>query len=270
MKPIWFFFHLPKTGGSTFITHLSKYLFFDEQYIDLGELGQYVWDQGKKKEIKPFLEREPEERNKAIVIAVCNASYHIHGLFPNRVPRYITFLRNPPNRVVSIYNHMMTRRESQGEKLIPFEEWYQDQPRNQMTRFYTFKSGCHATTNVNPTQETTKHKTLAHVVPDLESAMRILGKCQYIGFTDNLDSFLATLFTEIQESSGIAIPVGNIERVRVAGETHISAKKIPGNPELIQHKEFLNLNDVHALRAWLEEQNPLDMKLYNAFIRNYR
>lgn len=103
------FFHIPKCAGTTLREHillnyhakhvLAVYKFFNPEFKD-------------KKGIEDFISSWSKERRDEIKFIIGhNVYYGIHKLFPNRNPKYITVLRNPTKRIVSLYNFLRTNLE---------------------------------------------------------------------------------------------------------------------------------------------------------------
>ena len=100
---VYVFLHFPKTGGTTIIRHLRRHLAWDEEFIHLGG-----WENNYRLRHKrvDFLERTPEDRHRARILAGHQARFGIHE-YVGRKPRYFTILRDPVERILSAYNFRM-------------------------------------------------------------------------------------------------------------------------------------------------------------------
>jgi hypothetical protein len=104
MNPIYIFYHVVKTGGTTIGNHCFKHL--QEKYIDKN--------------------KSQDSNNETVFIQghVHNLRGSERGKHPGRKVREFTVLRDPAEWLVSIYHHDTTRSGSE----ISFEEWYQRTP----------------------------------------------------------------------------------------------------------------------------------------------
>lgn len=135
--PLYVFYHIPKCAGSTFTYHIQK-RFDPSEFIAL-----YLRFTGatrffnRQEEVEHHLNALSEaEKEKLRVIYGHQVYYDIYKLF-DRPTRYLTLLRNPIDRMVSLYNDEMQRLLNgapvigwlegfmpRGEgKIIPFEDW---------------------------------------------------------------------------------------------------------------------------------------------------
>jgi len=205
-KYLYIFLHLPKTGGTTLSHHLEQNL-KKEEILSTSQLRYNLIPlEIKKDKIKAILG---------------HATYYgIHNLFPNRVPRYIVFLRDPAERFVSSYNFEM--RTKKGEN-IPFVKWYESQLKNEMVYFLDMKFRGKEGAKANLPRNTLPffgkilqnkrvylffQKIYENYISlfqssqkiqkrKLENAKKLLEQCWYIGFVSNLDKDLKFLFKEI-------------------------------------------------------------------------
>lgn len=120
-KYIWIFLHLPKTGGTTFLSHLEKNLKYDEEFVHIGNWGDEYRNKNNK---TPFEQRSLEEREKAIVLGGHSTYYGIHELVPNKIPRYFIFLREPGSWMVSSYNYQLALTPDLKKSFEEFCDWY--------------------------------------------------------------------------------------------------------------------------------------------------
>jgi Sulfotransferase family len=104
--PVYILLHIHKCGGTTNTNHLVKYL-KPNAYLILYK------NQNPLFESRPFIQTyisslSPKKINTLRVIWGHGAYYGIHTLIP-RPCRYVVFLRNPYNRLVSNYAYFLER-----------------------------------------------------------------------------------------------------------------------------------------------------------------
>ena len=142
-EELYIFLHIPKCAGTTFIKHIKKNFPEDEAIgLDPDKLGlkkdrflhaDYI--NGVKKYFDKFTNKQ---KDKIRIIYGHTVPYGVHRLF-ERPHRYMTFVREPLSRVLSIYNYNATlynNADSNGKKedfykhvllingKVPsFEEW---------------------------------------------------------------------------------------------------------------------------------------------------
>lgn len=244
---LWIFLHLPKSGGSTFTEHLTKNINPEETLSE----GDYSSNKNLKKIIQI-------KREKIRFIIGHKYFYDIHKFFPEKEPRYITFIRDPAERLVSQYNQDMIPLKS---KVIPFNRWYKLQIRNEITLFYDRKSrGIRESRmsiphfilplvkKIKPMKSKFKMIALRFITKklskakhdSLQNAKKLLNKCWYIAITENLDDDLKILCKETNISA-------NWQNKNVSGKK--------GGP-----KKLLILNK--ELKDKIYKENPLDFELY--------
>jgi len=110
---LYIFLHIPKCAGSTFRYHVEHNLkkgeyisLYDGEYFDVTEMAYEYFTPGKRrKEIDEYLARLSDAQKDTIRIVYGHRVYYgIHRFFPGREPRYITFIRHPVARTLSLYN----------------------------------------------------------------------------------------------------------------------------------------------------------------------
>lgn len=234
--PLWLFFHLPKTGGTTFKTHLERYLSWDEQLVEFSNWGRrYRAKHGRSE----FAARPPEERSKAVVLGGHQLQYGAHRMVPgNREARYVTFLRDPAERCVSLYNF----RQSKGMTRLGFDSWYNEEflgdPQNSVVHFY-------ASRLLAP-------EMLADESVLVPAAKKVLERCWHVGMTDRLSESLDLLCAEI------GIPADwSSQRVAGSGQP-LRSPSHPYAGEIIERRVTLD----KRLRARIYDDRPEDLALY--------
>lgn len=124
-KYLYIFLHIPKCGGTTFYHHIlqnfkkEEILVLHENFFSMEESiyeaakhkDGYEWLKQKrkvyKKKFEDYIYNLPNtEKDKIKIIYGHYIYYGIHKYF-NKIPRYITFVRNPIYRTVSLYNFLV-------------------------------------------------------------------------------------------------------------------------------------------------------------------
>ncbi len=125
--PVYFFIHIPKTGGQSIRDHLIEQFGNDPAFVNLGPDG--IRDDQEKGRL-PFHKRPASERSKARVVFGHNVDRFTPELVPNCEVRFVTFLREPAAQIVSNYNFQMESNRREGKTIPDFESWYSPRPRN--------------------------------------------------------------------------------------------------------------------------------------------
>ena len=225
---VYIFLHNPKTGGTTFNGHCVKHLEMHTEFVHFGPFGRKAQEAAG---LPAFAKRDEALRRRARVLAGHRTWFGMHELVPGRVPRYVTFLREPAARLVSKYNGFMTRKKNEGS-FRAFDDWYRDEPRDEMTAIYTRFA-----------------RRGDDGEPDLAAAKGLLDEMWYVGITERLDDSLRFLFGEI----GID---PEFERMKVTGQ------KRDGDLSRMDREipRLVSLDD--ALKQRIERDNRLDVELY--------
>lgn len=200
-KTLWIFLHPIRSGGGTILEYLRERIPADE--ISFTSEVRYKFDNAKK-----------PDKNKVRFMLGHATYYGIHTLTPNKEPRYFIFLRDPAERVISYYNAKM---QEIGKK-IPFDIWYKNQMKNDLTNFLDLKyKGSESTRIHTPkifmpivrklnykafyflqTLVSNIFKTNKKKEPKkLENAKRLLNACWFVGIIENSKKDLKFLFKEM-------------------------------------------------------------------------
>ncbi|GJM37529.1 MAG: hypothetical protein DHS20C19_08960 [Acidimicrobiales bacterium] len=218
MTPIWFVYHVPKTGGQSIRDHLVTQLTHEADYLHLGK-----WDREKPLTIDDVAALSEVERAKLRAISGHPVTRPMARFFPGRALREVVILREPAARLVSLYNFNMTMWARRGEPVIGFEEFLDGLPTDQMTAKLT---GCFG------------FERLRFRLDDL---LYELSKLWFVGRTENLDALLPLLFAEM----GVATkPTG---RSNVTG-VHID-RRLELTPDLAAELQARNPTDVKLYAA---------------------
>lgn len=220
----------------------SEKVLFHEDYPEDGNLRKVI----------------SKRREKIEFIIGHEYSYGIHKLFPGREARYVTFIRNPAERIISRYNYDVSFIE--GKDTISFEKWYASQIKNEMTLFFDRKlKGLRASRVSYPEflkpllkkiifrrtrLKTLLLRTIAKKFSrtdknSLIKAKSFLDKCYFVAITEKLDRDLKFLCGEI----GI---FKNIKKENVTRK--------------LSNRKQLKLTP--ALRGKIYKDNGLDFELY--------
>lgn len=190
-KPLYIYLHLFKCAGITIRTHIKACIDKDKQAMFYDPYD----------ESKQYLSSLTQEKKEKLEILFGHRTYYgMHEFFPDREVRYVTFFRNPVDRMISQYNYNLGRLKFGKEELSDkelkrfnrefvcdgkersFEEWLFWNPRelSDFTCKNLFKC-IHARQaahrNVLIDNETLKHMK------------KILDKFYFIGMTENPEDF---------------------------------------------------------------------------------
>ena len=220
---VYVFLHLPKTGGTTINAHLYKHLEWDEEFIHLGPWGhRYRTENGRP---RPE-ERSVEELARLRVVSGHQARYGMNELLVGRTPRHLTILRDPADRVASVYNYQMGKQEPVG-----FWEWYRQYPKNNAFRWFGKRLG-------GP-------RSMAEILDTLSGFW-------FVGTTDHLDQDLPHIF------QAMGVPGQWVNR-RVAGaEPNLDDVHHPDRERAILRRFVVD----DEARELIHADNGRDVELY--------
>jgi hypothetical protein len=133
-RPLWIFLHVPKCGGTTLKAHLERHFTMDEQLVEFSDWGRRY----RKTHDRPeFADRRPEDRARAMILAGHQLAYGVHRLVPgNCEARYVTVLRDPAERCVSLYNFRWSRGHAPDDFDAWYQHWYRPEQSDYMVRFF--------------------------------------------------------------------------------------------------------------------------------------
>lgn len=261
---VFIFLHLPKTGGTTFNAHLFKNLIWEEEFLHIGPWGEKYRRAHNK---LPLHKRSLYERNRIKVISGHGVWYGIHELFPHKEPKYFTFIRDPAERMVSLYNHK--------GKDLTFDDFCKCIRKNDMVDFYfertsQIKSRILLYTNIlfkNINFQSKTIRELYNAIPSDEGfnsfkykqTINMLDTFWKIIPTKKLDEELPSIFEDI------GVPSKDWKKYRVSGDKASSVKNI--HPKAVE-KDYVNkkleIND--DIRKKVYDENRLDVKLYDYYV----
>lgn len=218
MTPLWFVYHVPKTGGQTIRDYLAREM---RRGVDFEHLGK--WDRSTPLGFDEVAARDEASRAGLRVLCGHPLSRQFAGLFPGRPIREVVFLREPVSRLISHYNFAMTMRSRRGHETIALEQYLDEQQPDPMTHFLGQRLG-----------ETKPRKHLNIVLHEL-------GQFWLAGRTESLDLLLPHLF------EGMGLPAQVPHRSNVTGVT-IELRATP-TPDLADEIRRQNPLDVMLYAA---------------------
>jgi hypothetical protein len=218
---VFLFVHIPKTGGQTLREFFRRNLVFHQEFIHLGPGG---FELERQLGLPPFERRSAAERASARVILGHEVKQRTHMLVPGKTPRYVTFLRDPAETIVSRYNFAMAMNRRSGQPMVDFEQWYATFQPNYVTNWLYCRF-----------MEKRRRGQNAGL---LKKVMKALDRFWFVGCTEYLDRDAPVLLGRI----GLH---GTPERTNVSG---------------VHFERVLSLDS--GLRQTLYAKNPLDLDLY--------
>lgn len=234
-EPIYIFYHLSKSGGTTLDAHLARHLQWDREYINLSNWGRHYRTLHDR---PPFEDRSLAEREAARVLSGHRAMAGMHALLPGREPRYFTIVRDPAERCVSLYNF----RRSRGDTDLDFDEWYSadylSRYRNSAVRFYAERVFGDSTGDDPETN---------HAI-----ARRLLERCWLVTVLPRLDDVLALL------SKALDIPADWTVVRSAGGDKALELPHHPANGERISR--YVQVDDAIRERVW--HDSAQDVRLW--------
>jgi hypothetical protein len=201
--------HIPKTAGYTFRYHIQKNINNDEQLLlDYGPLGLDVYNPPLDLNIyrsqcwKYLSSLSNVKKNKIKIVHGHIVPYGIHEFFKKPV-RYFTFVRNPLERTVSVYNYLSNLYEKEGRekekssyfnktllinKKIPnFYTWVEEKYDNKELKGHLTMCG-HLKFN----------GYLKGSVLDESAIEEALNKFYFIGLTDNFSEEILYIYNKLK------------------------------------------------------------------------
>ena len=230
---VYCFIHIPKTGGSTIIVHLRTNLDYDTEFVHLGAGGD---NYRRRYGLEAWEKRSNEERNKVRILAGHQMRLGVHELVVGRPARYFTVLRDPADRILSVYNF---RLQQEGRD-IPFWDWYEEYPRNNGYKW--LKRAFRLEGDASPSEIIAK-----------------LDNFWFVGVTEQLGVDLPDLFAHfgiIAEWIDQRVSVSDREEVDRQAEIPRMYRWMMGN------SVYRKLEMSGDLKEQLYEQNKRDLKLY--------
>ena len=227
--------HLPKSGGTSLNAHLARHLEWDREYVNFSEWGNRY---RREQSLQDWTDRPEADRQAARALSGHRITTMMHRLLPGREPRYMTIVREPAERCVSLYNF----RRSRGVVGTDFKTWYREEfladPRNSIVGFYADK--------------VFGDRAASDAAENLHVASRLLDRCWLAVDTARLDEALGVV------SDALAIP-RDWQNQRVAGESGVlDLPNHPSNGERVE--KFVTLDD--ALRSRVMEDRAEDYALW--------
>ncbi|WP_445487020.1 sulfotransferase family 2 domain-containing protein [Niallia sp. 03133] len=222
-KAVSVFIHIPKTGGTT-LNEIFKRQYNSKKFHDHDSYNG---------EIKTLDELNEHEKNKILAVA----GHHFYGdhEYFNKPFRYFTMLRNPVDRVISLYYFLQTFPGYERVKDMSLEEYILAEPEAQNNQTVLICGD--------------------FVNPDLDTAKERLKTFQIVGVTDMFDESLFFLKKEFNWKK-VNYTKKNITKNRPLKE-EISSDLI----NLIKEYNALDIELYYFAKQLLEEKiNNLDSK----------
>ncbi len=210
---------------------------WDETFIVLNNWGNIF---RRKSHRIPFEQRPIEDRCRVQILSGHHAYYGIHRLVPERAPRYLTFVRDPADRCLSMYNFRRSRGDIESDFSCWYEEVYNIHHKNAMVQFFAERL---MNTPLPPNH-----------TANLILARKLLDHCWYVGITEYLDQDLKYLF------GAMGLPTV-WQNHRVAGRDDNALEGLsthPAHGEVI-HK-YVDINE--EIRQQIYADHPEDVLLY--------
>lgn len=257
-KELFVFLHIPKTGGTTFSG--NAFNFFQEGFCSMDGGIQ------NRRTIKKKLREGPK------FITGHTNFYGVHKLTPIKKAKYVLFLRDPTDRLVSLYNMRMS--ELNKAERISFKKWHELRKKNEVTQMVCRMS------QSPKNKDKLKHKLVAFlrdanrklplsrkrerlilgffrrrnkpITEKLDCAKRLLDKCWFVGITSKLDAHLPIIFSLM----GIRDP--HLKKYLVTGQKKSAHETF--NPQKNIPKKLIRVTP--KIRKLVEKENPLDVELY--------
>ena len=223
-RVVHFLLHVPKCAGTTVEAHFQRHL-------RDGFLIAPRWESVLRNFVgNRYPGLTPEKLEKVQVISGHSLSAGMRRLFPDADIRESVLLRDPAGYLLSFYNYRWTRfDEGWGPEPPGFEQWYNAQRRNPISRFLL-------------------NRYFGHAVPSLyrlSSARRLslleqkLARFFFVGGYRRTDEMVARISTEL------GIPAEVTAR-NVTPKRKLSADDLPDR-----------------MRQRIERENALDQALYD-------
>ena len=175
LGPLWLFFHLPKTGGTTIDVHCARHLSMNRSFVTLSNWGDVAL---RRDGLPPFAQWDGGQRQSVRVITGHRTVFGLHRDFPGRPYRYVAILRDPADRILSRYNFNRSRNRTD----LPFGPWYENEylphHRNAAVRFFADR--------LLPAPDGLERQYAL--------ATTLLDRCFFVGLTAHLNDDLPHLF----------------------------------------------------------------------------
>jgi hypothetical protein len=216
-EPLVIFLHVPKTGGMTFNLVLER------NYPGLQTL---ITGASDRHALRVDLGAWPEERMRGLRCVRGHLEYGVHERFP-KPSRYITLLRDPVDRAVSHYRHVLSQ---------PLHYLHERVADEGMTLADYARAGFIEIENGQTRQLVPGAENRACTAADLVAAKR------------NLDSFLAVGLCERFDETVVLFAGLLGWKLPLYRRANVNSAPRPGLDEVT--------------RRAIEEANPLDLELY--------
>ena len=193
---LYIFLHIPRCAGTTIARHLRYNLPRGSRLL-LSPTPQRKFQQ--KEEVDGYIESLPERTKRKVKVIIGHSVYYgIHRYF-QRPARYITFLRDPVDRVISNYNYFMEHYDffvrdnakgqfPQNKDNLSFDQWWQ-----------VFQGNLQVGVVLNYMAENKPgwHDELELNEKHLTQAKQILNQFYFVGTTENFSEDALFLYHEL-------------------------------------------------------------------------
>jgi hypothetical protein len=182
----FFFIHVMKTAGTTFVNHLEQQFAVDAIYPSIKLDGRFPTDVEPKISI-PFLLALPAERHRSIQVYAGHFPYMVCDLL-NRDLITCTILRDPVERTISVLKQFKRLEERYRSK--PLEAIYEDPyiyrhfVHNHQTKVFSLTAEDHPRGVARP---------ISIDAERLELAKANLARVDVVGLTERYDDFIVEL-----------------------------------------------------------------------------
>lgn len=204
-QQLYLFIHLPKSAGSSFNKHCNKH-FSQKNRLTISPQILEVANNDIKKIItqtkKYFKQLNPNKKKDLLYITGHNLPYGLHRLVSNqKKPFYFTFLRDPAQRITSLYNYYSQWYENDLDPQKNNNQLYNqilliNKRRPNFLKWYQQKFLPAKNKFPNPSC-TTFYKKLGFLAPGKvtkKTAQKCWQKFSFVGLTESFDDDAAYLY----------------------------------------------------------------------------
>jgi hypothetical protein len=227
------FMHIPKTGGSTINRQLRNHL-GGEEFAHFRRRGKRP-----RANVEMFPDLPLWKRKKTRVVAGHYLQNDVHELVPGSIPRYFTIVRDPADRVLSVYN--FRRHKGEADRL-PFVDWLEEYKTDVAFNLVCF------------------YHHIPYDAPRIDKRVKTaLGGMWFVGVTEHLNDDLPHLFRHL----GVPGEWTN-QRMATTDDSQLEAAR--ALPKADRWKEAnpvrQRIEMTPEIRREIHRRNPRDLALY--------